>query len=150
MDRSNDVVKTLAFGFGLMLVCTGAIAADDVLEVEVFNATAHAITPDPDFAWLESPENAGHDFVIEPKSSQELMYYLPTSRGADAFTYRQGDQACYFSFGHHTPTAIHLNRWVKAKSTGSTPTTCKAELLGTPDDDEFVRNGGTRVLFTMG
>ncbi|KQB52315.1 hypothetical protein AQS70_14890 [Pseudomonas endophytica] len=150
MERLNDVVKTLTFGFGLMLVCAGAIAADEVLEVEVFNATAHNISPDPDFAWLENPLNAGHDFVVEPKSSQELMYYLPTSRSADAFTYRQGDQACHFSFGHQTPNAIHLNRWAKAKSTGLTPITCAAELVVTPDDDEFVRNGGTRVLFTMG
>ena len=150
MDRLYHAIKTLLFGFGLMALCSAAMAADEVLEVEVFNATAHAISPGPDFTWLEPAQNAGYDYVVEPKSSQELMYYLPKSRGTEAFTYRQGDQVCHFSFGHHTPNATHINRWVKAKSTGSTPAMCAAELVVTPDDDEFVRNGGTQVLFIMG
>ena len=150
MTRLNDVIKTLVFGAGLIALGSAALAADEVLEVEVLNASAHAITPGDDFSWLEDPDNAGHDFVVEPKSSQELMYYLPKSRGAEAFTYRRGEQACHFGFGHLTPGAANLNRWAKAKSTGSLPVTCAAELIAIPDDDEFVSNGGTRVLFTMG
>ena len=95
MTRLNDVIKTLVFGAGLIALGSAALAADEVLEVEVFNASAHAITPGDDFSWLEDPDNAGHDFVVAPKSSQELMYYLPVARGAEAFTYRQGEQACH-------------------------------------------------------
>ncbi|MCW2101179.1 UNVERIFIED_ORG: hypothetical protein EDF86_3896 [Pseudomonas psychrophila] len=150
MTRLNDVIKTLVFGAGLIALGSAALAADEVLEVEVFNASAHAITPGDDFSWLEDPDNAGHDFVVAPKSSQELMYYLPVARGAEAFTYRQGEQACHFGFGHLAPGEATLNRWAKAKSTGAVAATCAAELIAVPDDDEFIRNGGTRVLFTMG
>lgn len=150
MNRAISVLNLLFLGLGLATLASTALAADDVLEVELFNATAQAISPDHDFGWLESPENSGHDFVIGPQASQELMYYLPKSRGTDTFTYRQGEQACHFGFGHLTPGADNPNRWAQAKSTGSVPVRCAAELIAIPDDDEFVSNGGTRVLFTMG
>jgi len=138
------------FGLGLMAVGSAALAADEVLEVEIFNATAKAISPGNDFSWLESPENAGHDFVVEPSTSQDLLYYLPASRGSETFTYRQGEQVCYFGFGHLTPGASNLNRWAQARSVGAVTVGCAAELIAVSDDDEFSRNGGSRVLFTMG
>ena len=132
-------------------IATGtALAGDEVLEVEIFNATAQAIVPGKDFSWLEAPDNTGHDFVIEPHSSLELLYYQPTSRGADRFTYQQGEQACLFGFGHLTPGGANLDRWAQAKSIGSVAIDCAAELIAVPDDDEFARNGGSRVLVTMG
>lgn len=150
MNRAMSVLNLLFLGLGLVAQASITLAADEVLEVEVFNATAQAISPDHDFGWLEDPENSGHDFVIGPQASQELMYYMPTSRGTEAFTYRRGEQACHFGFGHLTPGAVNLNRWAKAKSTGAVAATCAAELIAVPDDDEFISNGGTRVLFTMG
>ena len=136
---------------GLILGLFGpaALALDQVLEVEIFNATAHHIVPGKDFSWLNPPENLGHDFVITPGGSQELMYYLPKSRGTETFTYRYGEYACHFGFGHHTPDSTNLNRWVGAKSVGSLPVHCSAEQIAVPDDDEFVRHGGSRVMFTM-
>lgn len=142
--------RRLLLGVGLSVVCCAAMAVDDVLEVEIFNATAYAITPGNDFAWLEQPENAGHDFIVEPRNSQELLYYLPQSRGTETFTYRQGEQVCLFGFGHLTPQASMIGRWAHAKSIGPVEIACVAELIAVPDDDQFVRNGGTRVLFTMG
>ena len=79
-----------ATGLILGLFGPAALALDQVLEVEIFNATEHDITPGKDFSWLNSPENQGHDFVIAPGGSQELMYYLPESRGTQAFTYQYG------------------------------------------------------------
>lgn len=137
-------------GLGLSALSSAAMALDEVLEVEIFNATAYVISPGSDFSWLEKPENAGHDFIVEPRSSQELMYYLPESRGSQTFTYHQGEQACLFGFGHLTPGTSTINRWANAKSTGVVEIACDAELIAVPDDDEFVGNGGTRVLFTMG
>ena len=136
---------------GLMLGLFGpaALALDPVLEVEIFNATQHDIAPGKDFSWLNPPENLGHDFVITPGGSQELMYYLPESRGTQAFTYQYGEQACHFGFGHLTPDSANLNRWVGAKSVGSVPAQCSAEQIAVPDDDEFVSHGGSRVMFTM-
>ena len=132
-------------------IATGtALAGDEVLEVEIFNATAQVIVPGKDFSWLEAPDATGHDFVIEPHSSLELLYYLPTSRGADLFTYQQGEQACLFGFGHLTPGGGNLDRWAQARSIGSVPISCAAELIAVPDDDEYSLNGGSRVLFTMG
>ena len=145
------MMRTFAGGTGLILGLFGsaALALDQVLEVEIFNATAHDITPGKDFSWLNSSDNAGHDFVVSPGSSQELMYYLPESRGTQAFTYQYGEQACHFGFGHLTPDSANLNRWVGAKSVGSMPALCSAEQIAVPDDDEFVSNGGSRVMFTM-
>ena len=150
MNRVMSVLNLLFLGLGLAAQASITLAADEVLEVEVFNATTQAISPGHDFGWLEGPENNGHDFVIGPQASQELMYYLPKSRGAEAFTYSRGEQACHFGFGHLTPGAVNLNRWAKAKSTGAVAAACAAELIVVPDDDEFISNGGTRVLFTMG
>ena len=145
----NPIIS-FAVGLGLSVVGCAALAADEVLEVEIFNATAWAITPDSDFSWLANPGNAGHDFIVEPRTSQELLYYPPVSRGTEVFTYRQGEQACHFGFGHLTPGTANFNRWAQAKSIGVVPIACAAELVAVADDDEFVRNGGTRVLFTMG
>ena len=138
-----------ATGLILGLYGPAALALDQVLEVEIFNATEHDIAPGKDFSWLKSPENQGHDFVIAPGGSQELMYYLPESRGTQAFTYQYGEQACHFGFGHLTPDSPYLNRWVGAKSVGSRPAHCSAEQIAISDDDEFVRHGGSRVMFTM-
>ena len=88
--------------------------------------------------------------MIEPRTSQELTYYMPEARGEQSFTYQQGEQVCLFSFGHKAPIGGHLNRWVQATSTGALDINCAAELIPVPDTDEYVRNGGTRVLFTMG
>lgn len=140
----------LLIALGLSALCSAAMAVDEVLEVEIFNATPYAISPGADFSWLENPDNAGHDFIVEPRTSQELMYYLPESRGTQTFTYRQGEQACLFGFGHLTPGSGDSNRWANAKSTGTVEAVCDAELIAVSDDDEFFRNGGTRVLFTMG
>ena len=145
----NPIIS-FAVGLGLSVVGCAVLAADEVLEFEIFNATAWAITPDSDFSWLANPGNAGHDFIVEPRTSQELLYYPPVSRGTEVFTYRQGEQACHFGFGHLTPGTANFNRWAQAKSIGVVPIACAAELVAVADDDEFVRNGGTRVLFTMG
>ena len=150
MNRTLGVLNRLFLALVWAALASTALAADEVLEVEVFNATAQAISPGDDFGWLESPENSGYDFVIGPQASQELLYYLPKSRGTETFTYRQGEQACLFGFGHLTSGAGNLNRWAQAKSIGALPVACAAELIAIPDDDEFVSNGGTRVLFTMG
>ena len=65
---------------------SGARALDEVLEVEIFNATQHDIAPVKDFTWWNPPESLVHDFVITPSNSQELMYYLPKSRGTEVYT----------------------------------------------------------------
>lgn len=145
------MMRTFTRVTGLILGLFGpvALALDQVLEVEIFNATEHDIAPGKDFSWLNPPDNSGHDFVIAPGGSQELMYYLPDSRGTEAFTYQYGEHACYFGFGHLTPDAANINRWVGAKSVGSLPALCTAEQIAVPDDDEFVSHGGSRVMFTM-
>lgn len=140
---------TTVTGLILGLFGSAALALDQVLEVEIFNATQHDIAPGKDFSWLNPPENLGHDFVITPGGSQELMYYLPKSRGTEVFTYQHGEYACHFGFGHLTPDSANLNRWVGAKSVGSRPALCSAELIAVPDDDEFVSHGGSHVMFTM-
>lgn len=147
MNRIRSIWVCLLVGLGFS---AGALAVDEVLEIEVFNASPYAITPGDDFSLLEDPDNVGHDFIVEPRGSQELVFYPPKSRGSQTFTYHQGEQACLFGFGHLTPGTDNTNRWADAKSTGSVPVACDAELIAVPDDDEFVRNGGTRVLFTMG
>lgn len=150
MRYSLRWVTRLCLSLGLSVLSSGALAVDEVLEVEIFNATPYSISPGEDFSLLESPDNSGHDFIVESRASQELLYYLPESRGTETFTYRQGEQACLFGFGHLTPGASTINRWANAKSIGPVEIACAAELLAVPDHDEFVRNGGTRVLFTMG
>ena len=140
---------TTVTGLIVGLFGSAALALDQVLEVEIFNATQHDIAPGKDFSWLNPPENLGHDFVITPGGSQELMYYLPKSRGSEVFTYQHGEHACHFGFGHLTPDSANLNRWVGAKSVGSLRAHCSAEQIAVPDDDEFVSHGGSRVMFTM-
>ena len=103
------------------IVSGWALAGDEVLEVEIFNATAQAIVPGKDFSWLEAPDATGHDFVIEPHSSLELLYYLPTSRGADLFTYQQGEQACLFGFGHLTPGGVTSTAGLRPGRLGQSP-----------------------------
>lgn len=147
MNKTGRFAVCLLVGLG---VSATAMAMDEVLEVEVFNASAYAITPGDDFSLLEDPDNAGHDYIVEPHASQELVFYLPESRGTQTFTYYQGEQACLFGFGHTNPAPDRLQRWVDATSTGAVDIACASELIVVPDDDEFVRNGGTRVLFTMG
>ena len=150
MNAKRGFVTTLFLGFGLSALCQAAPTPDEVLEVEIFNAAPQAIAPGEGFAWLSDPDNAGYDFVIEPPTSQELTYYMPEARGEQSFTYQQGEQMCLFSVGHKAPIGEHLNRWVQATSTGALDINCAAELIPVPDTDEYVRNGGTRVLFTMG
>ena len=121
---------TTVTGLIVGLFGSAALALDQVLEVEIFNATQHDIAPGKDFSWLNPPENLGHDFVITPGGSQELMYYLPKSRGTEVFTYQHGEYACHFGFGHLTPDSANLNRWVGAKSVGSLRAHCSAEQIG--------------------
>lgn len=75
---------------------------------------------------------------------------MPQSRGNESFSYRQGERVCVFSFSHLTPDNPRGNRQVNARSTGQVLSLCSAELIPVTDDDDFVRNGGTRILFTMG
>lgn len=150
MKAIKRFITRLLMGLSLGVMASPAMALDEVLEVEIHNATSAAIAPGKDFSWLESPANAGHDFVIEPGGSQELTYYLPQSRGNESFSYRQGERVCMFSFSHLTPDHPRGNRQVNARSAGQVLSLCSAELIPVTDDDDFVRNGGTRILFTMG
>ena len=150
MNVKQGFSATLLLGFLLSTWCLAEQAPDEVLEVEIFNVGPQAIEPGDGFTWRDDPDNAEHDFVIAPRTSQELTYYMPESRGEQSFTYYQGEQACLFSFGHKASIGNTLNRWVTATSTGALDIHCTAELIPVPDTDEYVRNGGTRVLFTMG
>ena len=150
MNVKRGFVATLFLGFVLSTQCLAELTPDEVLEVEIFNAGLQAIEPGEGFTWRDDPDNAEHDFVIAPRTSQELTYYMPEARGEQSFTYHRDEQACLFSFGHNVPIGRALNRWVKATSTGALDTHCTAELVPVSDTDEYVRNGGTRVLFTMG
>ena len=143
-------ITRLLLGLGLSVMGAPAMAVDKVLEVEIHNATTAPIAPGEGFSWLESPQNAGHDFVVEPGGSQELTYYMPQARGSESFSYQQGERECAFSFSHLTPANTRINRQVNARSTGKMLSRCRAELIQVIDDDDFVSNGGTRVLFTMG
>ncbi|MBC3364683.1 hypothetical protein [Pseudomonas sp. SWRI154] len=127
-------------------------ARDEIVNVEIYNATAAAIVPGSDFSWTQNPLNAGHSFSISPGESQELTYYLPQSRAErEAFSYTQGSRTCHFSFGHvaressGAEETMPYRRWAKAEPTDS----CVAELLYVEDDDDYVRHGGTRIKFSM-
>lgn len=149
MKAYQDALGGIFTGVVLTVLSPSVMAIDKILEVEIHNSTSWVITPGKNFSWLEKASNSGHDFVIDPGASQELTYYFPQSRAADSFTYRQGRRGCRFSFGHLTASHPKFSRWVGAKSTGSIPAHCSAELLPVKDDDRYVRNGGTRILFTM-
>ncbi|MFW0757236.1 hypothetical protein ACN1C3_21285 [Pseudomonas sp. H11T01] len=148
--KNTAVLSVLTLFFCLASLC--AQAADEVVDVEVFNATSAVIHPGDDFSWTKSPDNAGHDFTINPGESQELTYYLPESRGArESFSYTQGDKRCHFSFGHipQEPMSswakMPYSRWAK----GEPVEYCSARLIDAADNDEYVRNGGTRIKFIM-
>lgn len=143
---------------GALLALVGCLASsvssafDEIVNVEIFNATSAVIVPGSDFTWSQAPENAGHGFFVGPGESQELTYYLPQSRAErESFTYTQGNRACHFSFGHIAKAPVSdeqtmpYRRWVEAKPAGS----CIAELLEVEDNDDYVRHGGTRIKFSM-
>ncbi|MDP9784358.1 hypothetical protein [Pseudomonas fluorescens] len=127
-------------------------AFDEIVNVEIFNATSAVIVPGSDFTWSLAPENVGHSFSVNPGESQELTYYLPQSRAErESFTYTQGSRTCHFSFGHIAGAPLNdqqtmpYRRWAEAKPAGS----CSAELLEVEDNDDYVRHGGSRVKFSM-
>ncbi|AMZ74430.1 MULTISPECIES: hypothetical protein [Pseudomonas] len=143
---------------GCLLALIGCLASsvsnafDEIVNVEIFNATSAVIVPGSDFTWSLAPENAGHSFSISPGERQELTYYLPQARAErESFTYTQGNRTCHFSFGHIPGVPVSdgqtmpYRRWVEAKPAGA----CVAELLEVEDDDDYVRHGGTRVKFSM-
>ncbi|ROM65520.1 hypothetical protein BK653_20540 [Pseudomonas brassicacearum] len=143
---------------GVLLALIGCLASsvssafDEIVNVEIFNATSAVIVPGSDFTWSLAPENAGHSFSVNPGESQELTYYLPQSRAErESFTYTQGARTCHFSFGHIAKASVSdeqtmpYRRWVEAKPAGA----CVAELLEVEDDDDYVRHGGTRIKFSM-
>ncbi|WP_256356659.1 hypothetical protein [Pseudomonas sp. PDM32] len=144
MCRLIVVAATLASSY--------SIAADEVVNVEIFNAGSAVILPGEDFKWGQNPDNRDHDFSIKPAENQELTYYLPESRAKrEAFSYVQGNKRCLFSFGHveQVPmdewATMHYTRWVKAEPDQY----CSASLIDVADDDPYVRNGGTRIKFIM-
>jgi len=149
MKRIPDFLARLLLGLLLGGLGSAALAIDEILEVEIHNATSAAISPGKDFSWLDNTQATGHDFVIEPGHSQELTYYLPQSRGNESFSYQQGERVCGFGFSHVEPGSANINRRVYAKSMGQVASVCGADLIAITDDDDFVSNGGSRVLFTM-
>lgn len=99
-------ITRLLMGLSLGVMASPAMALDEVLEVEIHNATSAAIAPGRIFSWLESPANAGHDFVIEPGGSRELTYYLPQSRGNESFGLSPRVSACVCSVLAISPRTI--------------------------------------------
>ncbi|MDU9040367.1 hypothetical protein QZH46_28090 [Pseudomonas corrugata] len=143
---------------GAMLALLGCLASsvsnafDEIVNVEIFNATSAMIVPGSDFTWTQDPANAGHSFSVSPGASQELTYYLPQSRAErESFTYTQGRRKCHFSFGHIAKAPVRdeqtmpYRRWVDAQPKD----VCVAELFDVDDDDDYVRHGGTRIRFSM-
>ncbi|AOE62155.1 hypothetical protein QZH45_25050 [Pseudomonas corrugata] len=143
---------------GAMLALLGCLASsvsnafDEIVNVEIFNATSAMIVPGSDFTWTQDPANAGHSFSVSPGASQELTYYLPQSRAErESFTYTQGRRKCHFSFGHIAKAPVRdeqtmpYRRWVDAQPKD----VCVAELFEVDDDDDYVRHGGTRIRFSM-
>ncbi|XVN14554.1 hypothetical protein QZH47_27010 [Pseudomonas corrugata] len=141
-----------------MLALLGCLASsvsnafDEIVNVEIFNATSAMIVPGSDFTWTQDPANAGHSFSVSPGASQELTYYLPQSRAErESFTYTQGRRKCHFSFGHIAKAPVRdeqtmpYRRWVDAQPKD----VCVAELFDVDDDDDYVRHGGTRIRFSM-
>lgn len=150
-DKSRYIAGALLSLVG----CTASSvssAFDEIVNVEIFNATSAVIVPGSDFTWSLAPENAGYSFSVNPGESQELTYYLPQSRAErESFTYTQEGRACHFSFGHIAVAPLSdqqtmpYRRWAEAKPAGS----CRAELLEVEDNDDYVRHGGSRVRFSM-
>jgi len=152
MEDQKKFVAGVLLSLAACLASSASCARDEIVNVEVYNATAAVIVPGRDFTWTQNPANAGHSFSINPGESQELTYYLPQSRAErEAFSYTQGSRTCHFSFGHvarapgSDKEAMPYHRWVKAEPAGS----CVAELFYVEDDDDYVSHGGTRVKFSM-
>lgn len=150
-DKNKYIAGALLALLGCMASSVSS-AFDEIVNVEIFNATSAVIVPGSDFTWTQSPANAGHSFSVSPGQSQELTYYLPQSRAErESFTYTQGNRKCYFSFGHIAKAPVSdtqtmpYHRWVDAQPAGS----CIAELFEVEDNDDYVRHGGTRVKFSM-
>ena len=152
MEDQKKCIAGVLLSLAACLASSAACARDEIVNVEVFNATDAVIVPGSDFTWTQNPANAGHSFSIDPGESQELTYYLPQSRAErEAFSYTQGSRTCHFSFGHvarasgDDQAVMPYHRWVKAEPTG----TCVAELFYVEDDDDYVHHGGTRIKFSM-
>ncbi|WP_413792607.1 MULTISPECIES: hypothetical protein [unclassified Pseudomonas] len=152
MEDQKKCIAGVLLSLATCLASSASCARDEIVNVEIFNATAAVIVPGSDFTWTRIPANAGHSFSIDPGESQELTYYLPQSRAErESFSYTQGSRTCRFSFGHvpRAPVsderAMPYHRWVKAEPVGS----CVAELFYIEDDDAYVRHGGTRIKFSM-
>jgi hypothetical protein len=152
MEDQKKCIAGVLLSLAACLASSASCARDDIVNVEIYNATTALIVPGSDFTWTQNPAKAGHSFSIGPGESQELTYYLPQSRAErEAFSYTQGSRTCYFSFGHvprapvSDESAMLYHRWVKAEPAGA----CVAELFYVEDDDEYVRHGGTRIKFSM-
>jgi hypothetical protein len=152
MEDQSKYIAGVLLSLVACLASSISCARDEIVNVEVYNATAGVIVPGSDFTWTQSPANAGHSFSITPGESQELTYYLPQSRAdREAFSYMQGSRSCFFSFGHVAKAStsdeetMRYQRWVKAEPSDS----CVAELVTVEDSDDYVSHGGTRVKFSM-
>lgn len=151
MEDQKKCIAGVLLSLTACLASSAACARDEILSVEIYNATVADIVPGSDFSWTDYWASSGHNFWISPGESQELTYYLPQSRSKEeAFSYTQDSRICHFSFGHvaRAPVsegAMPYRRWVKAEPTGY----CVAQLIDVEDDDDYVRNGGTRIKFTM-
>ncbi len=150
-DKSKSIARAL-LALVVCLASSVSNAFDEIVNVEIFNATSAVIVPGSDFTWVQAPVNADHSFSVSPGESQELTYYLPQSRAErESFTYTQGSRKCHFSFGHIAKAPVSdeqtmpYRRWVEAQPAVG----CVAELLEVEDDDDYVRHGGTRVKFSM-
>ncbi|MCM2462280.1 hypothetical protein HGO40_17650 [Pseudomonas sp. CG7] len=151
MEDQKKCIAGVLLSLAAYLASSAACARDEVVNVEIHNATVDDIVPGSGFSWTDYWAGSGHNFWISPSESQELKYYLPQSRSKEeAFSYTQDSRICHFSFGHVarrpiSEGAMPFRRWVKAEPTGY----CVAQLIDVEDDDDYVRNGGTRIKFTM-
>ena len=151
MEDQKKCIAGVLLSLAACLASFAACARNEVVNVEIHNATVDDIVPGSGFSWTDYWAGSGHNFWISPSESQELTYYLPQSRSKEeAFSYTQDSRICHFSFGHVarrpiSEGAMPFRRWVKAEPTGY----CVAQLIDVEDDDDYVRNGGTRIKFTM-
>jgi hypothetical protein len=151
MEDQKKCIASVLLSLVGCLASSASCARDEVVNVEIHNATADDIVPGSGFSWTNYWAGSGHNFWISPSESQELTYYLPQSRSKEeAFSYTQDSRICHFSFGHVarrpiSEGAMPFRRWVKAEPTDY----CVAQLIDVEDDDDYVRNGGTRIKFTM-
>lgn len=151
MEDQKKCIASVLLSLAACLASSAACARDEVVNVEIHNATADDIVPGSGFSWTDYWAGSGHNFWISPSESQELTYYLPQSRSKEeAFSYTQDSRICHFSFGHVarrpiSEGAMPFRRWVNAEPTDY----CVAQLIDVEDDDDYVRNGGTRIKFTM-